>query len=77
MVAGFSKPKMPDTSAQERALAEQEARLKAEEDAAAEEERKKKAAATSARRGQSGGTSLLTGFDTGVSATASTRKSLG
>ncbi len=77
MGAVFSKPKMPDTSAQEAALAAQEAKLKAEEEAMAEEERKKKAAATSARKGQSGGASLLTGFDTGVTPTATKRTSLG
>lgn len=77
MGAVFSKPKMPDTSAQERALAEQEAKLKAEEAAMAEEERKKKAAMSTARKGQSGGASLLTGFDTGVTATSNARKSLG
>lgn len=66
----------PDTSAIEKAqkeqarqaklLREQEEKLAAEEKARAEEEEKKKQAALSARRGRSGGTSLLTGLETGV-----------
>lgn len=79
-----SKPKRPDNSAairaqkeQERKLAEQEAKIAAEEKARAEEEEKKKKAAAAARRGRSGGTSLLTGLETGVAPEDQKRGSLG
>jgi hypothetical protein len=70
---GKFKPSAPDNSAairaqkeQERKLAEQEAKIAAEEAARKAEEEKKKKAAAAARRGRSGGTSLLTGLETGV-----------
>lgn len=69
-----SKPKSPkiDTSGQQRQeklLADQDARLKAQEAAqtAEEEERKRKEAASSrARKGRAGGDSLLAGLETGI-----------
>ncbi|MGB0817845.1 MAG: hypothetical protein ACPGQQ_02975 [Candidatus Puniceispirillaceae bacterium] len=80
----FKKPKAPDNSAliaqqkaQEKRVAEQEAKLAAEEKAREEEEKKKKTASLSARRGRSGGTSLLTGLETGVAPVEEKRGSLG
>lgn len=63
----FSGPSKPDTShieAQEKRVAEQEAKLASEE---AARERKEKATAA-ARRGRSGKKSLLSGLETGVAA---------
>jgi hypothetical protein len=74
-----SKPKV-DTSAiraQEQRLKEQEEKLAKEEaDRKAQEEQKKKAS-LSARRGRSGGTSLLTGLETGIAPEDQKRNSLG
>lgn len=57
------KPKMPDTSAQQKSLAEQEARIKAQE----LQTKQKDAAALAARRGRSAArSSLLTSGETGV-----------
>lgn len=58
------KPKAPDTSAQQKALADQEARIKQQE----EETKKRDAAAMTARRGRSAArASLITGGnETGV-----------
>jgi hypothetical protein len=69
MLGGKPKAQKVDTSAQDRLLAEQEARLKKQEAdaAAAEDERKKKEqGAAAAKRGRSGGGSLLSGLETGV-----------
>ena len=65
------KPKMPDTSAQQKALAEQEARITAQET----ETKRKDAAAMNARRGRAAArSSLITGGnETGVD----TRTTLG
>jgi hypothetical protein len=59
----FSKPKAPDTSAQQKALAEQEARIKQQET----ETKRRDAAAMQARRARvAGRQSLLTSGETGV-----------
>jgi hypothetical protein len=59
----FSKPKAPDTSRQEAALAAQDLKIKQQE----EETKKRDAAAMNARRARtSARQSLLTGDETGV-----------
>ncbi len=59
----LSKPKAPDTSRQQALLAEQEDRIKQQE----EETRKRDAASQNARRARSSGrASLITGSETGV-----------
>lgn len=76
----FKKPKKPDTSAieaQEKRVREQEQKLAAEEKARKEQEAKKKQSALSASRGRSGGVSLLTGLETGVTPEVEKRGSLG
>jgi hypothetical protein len=75
---GFdSTPDYSAIRAQEKRLKEQEEKLAAEEAARKAEEEKKKKAALSARKGRSGGTSLLTGLETGVSPEDEKRGSLG
>jgi len=70
MTGILSKPKTPDTSAQKAALAEQEARVKQQE----EETRRREAGSLQARRGRNAArASLLTGGETGVE----TRTTLG
>ncbi|MGB0818371.1 MAG: hypothetical protein ACPGQQ_05620 [Candidatus Puniceispirillaceae bacterium] len=79
----FSKPK--DNSAQIRAqqaaqearIREQEAKLAKEEKERQEKEEAKKKASLSARKGRSGGTSLLTGLETGVTPEDQKRGTLG
>lgn len=62
MASLFSKPKMPDTSAQEKRLAEQDAKLKMQED-----EQQAREAAMSRSRGRGARrSSLLTGPETGM-----------
>ena len=59
----------PDTSAleaQEKRVAEQEAKLAAEEKAEKEEQARKRKAELQARQGQRGSRSLLSGLETGV-----------
>ena len=59
----LSKPKAPDTSAQQKLLAEQEARVKQQET----ETKRREAASQQARRARaSGRASLITGGETGV-----------
>jgi hypothetical protein len=61
----LSKTKAPDTSAQQKQIAEQEARIKQQE----EETKRRDAASLQARRARaSGRASLLTGGETGVDA---------
>lgn len=66
MFSKFSKPKMPDTSAQEKQIKDQNAKLAAQE----EEQRTKDAAKLRARQGRAGtgagGNTLLTGLETGL-----------
>jgi len=66
MTSMFSKPKMPDTSAQEKQIKDQNAKLAAQE----EEQRTKEAAKLRARQGRAGtgagGNTLLTGLETGL-----------
>lgn len=66
MTSMFSKPKMPDTSAQTKQIKDQEAKLAAQE----EEQRTKDAAKLRARQGRAGtgagGNTLLTGLETGL-----------
>ena len=61
MASMFSKPKVPDTSAQTALLAEQDAKLKQRE----QETLRKDAAQMNARRSRSR-SSLITGSETGV-----------
>lgn len=62
MTAMFSKPKMPDTSAQEKRLAEQDAKLKQQE-----QEQAAREAAMSRSRGRGARrSSLITGAETGL-----------
>jgi len=63
----FSKPKMPDTSAQEKRMAEQDARLKEQED----EQKRREASMQTARGRNSRRSILLSGPETGL------RESLG
>lgn len=63
MASVLSKPKAPDTSAQQKAMAEQEARIKQQE----EETKRRDAASMQARRARtSARQSLLTSGETGV-----------
>lgn len=76
----FKKPKKPDDSAlraQEARIAEQEKIAAADEAEREVMEEKKKKASISARRGRSGGTSLLTGLETGVAPEDQKRSNLG
>lgn len=76
----FKKVIKPDTSAieaQEKRLREQEKKFAAEEKVRKEQEFKKKQSALSARRGRSGGVSLLTGLETGVTPEDEKRNLLG
>lgn len=63
MTSVLSKPKAPDTSKQQAALAEQEKRIQAQE----EETKRRESASMQARRARSSGrASLVTGAETGV-----------
>jgi hypothetical protein len=75
----FSKPKQDDSAlrAQEARLAEQEAKIAADEKAAAEKKNKQQKAALSAQQNQSGPRSLLSGLETGVAPADEKRASLG
>lgn len=86
MVAGkmmTKKPKAPDTSGlkrQEEQLSQQENRLKQQEaDALSQEETRKKreAASNRAKKGRTGGASLLSGLETGITPVSEKRKTLG
>lgn len=62
MSSMFSKPKMPDTSAQSALLAKQDAELKARESETA----KRQAASMQARRGRAAASLITGGNETGV-----------
>lgn len=61
----FKKPKMPDTSKQEKALADQQKKLDDTEKQQALDEERRRSGALNARRGGVG-RSLLGGLETGV-----------
>lgn len=65
MGAVFSKPKMPDTSAQTALLAKQDAELKARESETA----KRQAASMQARKGRKAASLITGGNETGVTRT--------